>query len=129
MTVPVDDAAVAAEVTDSPAQRLVFAEPRAAARRKPPQHLADLDQAGRRAAVQELGYPAFRADQLARHYFAGDDLADDGQLTDVPAKDRTALREALAPTLFTPTRVMATDDGATRKTLWRPTTGCRSRAC
>ena len=33
----------------------------------PPSHLADLDLAGRRAAVAELGEPAFRAQQLSTH--------------------------------------------------------------
>ena len=50
---------------------------------RPPRHLADLDPAERRAAAAELGGPAFRADQLARHYFARltDDPAD---MTDLP---------------------------------------------
>ncbi|HEX2264300.1 MAG TPA: 23S rRNA (adenine(2503)-C(2))-methyltransferase RlmN, partial [Pseudonocardiaceae bacterium] len=46
---------------------LVFDAPR---RGMPPQHLADLDRDQRRAVVHALGEPAFRADQLARHYFA-----------------------------------------------------------
>ncbi|MFI5069174.1 MAG: 23S rRNA (adenine(2503)-C(2))-methyltransferase RlmN, partial [Streptosporangiales bacterium] len=36
---------------------------------RPPRHLADLGPAERRAAAAELGGPAFRADQLSRHYF------------------------------------------------------------
>ena len=43
---------------------------------RPKGHLSDLDVAGRRAAVVELGQPGYRADQLSRHYF--------GRLTDSP---------------------------------------------
>ena len=46
--------------------QLTFAAPR---RRKPPQHLADLDEAGRKAAVEALGHKGFRAKQLSTHYF------------------------------------------------------------
>ena len=46
---------------------LVFDPPR---RGTPPRHLADLDPAARRVAVVELGEQGFRADQLARAYFA-----------------------------------------------------------
>jgi len=35
----------------------------------PPRHLADLDLAGRRAAVAELGEKEFRAGQMSAHYF------------------------------------------------------------
>ncbi|MDQ3886533.1 MAG: 23S rRNA (adenine(2503)-C(2))-methyltransferase RlmN, partial [Actinomycetota bacterium] len=38
-------------------------------RDRPPTHLADLDTGQRRAVVTDLGDPAFRADQLSRHYF------------------------------------------------------------
>ena len=47
---------------------LVFDAPK---RGMPPQHLADLDAAGRRAALVAAGEQGFRAEQLARHYFAG----------------------------------------------------------
>src|SRR3712207_8418146 len=47
---------------------LVFDAPR---RGMPPRHLADLTREEARAAVTELGHPAFRADQLARHFFRG----------------------------------------------------------
>ena len=64
---------------------------------RPPRHLADLDPAERRAAAAELGGPPFRADQLARHYFARltDDPAD---MTDLPAASRDELAgRAAAP--------------------------------
>jgi 23S rRNA (adenine2503-C2)-methyltransferase len=87
-------------------------------RQRPPRHLADLDPAGRRAAVVELGEPGFRADQLSRHYFARltDDPAD---MTDLPAGVRDSLASALLPQLLTAQRELACDEGTTRKTLWR----------
>jgi 23S rRNA (adenine2503-C2)-methyltransferase len=87
-------------------------------RARPPRHLADLDPAGRRAAVVELGEPGFRADQLSRHYFARltDDPAD---MTDLPAGVRDSLASALLPQLLTAQRELACDEGTTRKTLWR----------
>jgi 23S rRNA (adenine2503-C2)-methyltransferase len=87
-------------------------------RARPPRHLADLDARGRRAAVTELGQPAFRADQLSRHYFAR--LCDDpGEMTDLPVAARAEFGAALLPRLLTPQRELACDDGTTRKTLWR----------
>ena len=87
-------------------------------RSRPPRHLADLDPAGRRAAVAELGEPGFRADQLSRHYFARltDDPAD---MTDLPASVRDSLARALLPQLLTAQRELECDGGTTRKTLWR----------
>jgi 23S rRNA (adenine2503-C2)-methyltransferase len=84
----------------------------------PPRHLADLDLAGRRAAVAELGEKPFRADQLSRHYFARytDAPAD---MTDLPAGIREALADELLPRLLTSEREQACDNGATRKMLWR----------
>lgn len=94
---------------------LVFDPPR---RGTPPRHLADLDGPARAAAVTELGFPAYRANQLSRHYFGR--LVDDGaQMTDLPARDRTALTGALLPRLLEPVRHVACDGGTTRKTLWR----------
>ncbi len=94
---------------------LVFDPPRAAL---PPRHLADLTPAERRAAVVGLGQPAYRAGQLARHYFTR--LSDDpGEMTDVPLDARAALAEALLPRLLSPVRELGCDGGATRKTLWR----------
>jgi 23S rRNA (adenine2503-C2)-methyltransferase len=87
-------------------------------RPRPPRHLADLDQAARRAAVEDLGQPAFRADQLSRHYFARltDDPAD---MTDLPATVRSTLAAELLPPLLTSRRELECDGGTTRKTLWR----------
>ncbi len=89
-----------------------------ARRAKPPRHLADLAPADRRAAVAELGQPAFRASQLSTHYFAR--LVDDPeQMTDVPAAARRELATAFLPRLTTSVREISCDDGATRKTVWR----------
>jgi 23S rRNA (adenine2503-C2)-methyltransferase len=91
-------------------------------RQRPPRHLADLDVAGRRAAVAELGLPGFRADQLSRHYFGR--LTDDpDQMTDLPAGLRAELAGALLPRLLTAERELACDQGMTRKTLWRALDG------
>jgi len=104
---------------DMSALPLVFEAPR---RGKPPRHLADFDSEQRRAAVTELGEPAFRADQLARHYFArlGTDPA---AMTDLPAAVRNRLVAALLPELATPVRNVSCDNGTTRKTLWRAADG------
>lgn len=95
---------------------LVFDEPRG--RKKPPQHLADLDPAGRKALLVEMGLPGFRAKQVATHYFSR--LADDPeQMTDLPAAQRAELVAALLPDLMTPLRTLEADKGTTRKTLWK----------
>lgn len=94
---------------------LVFAAPK---RGKPPVHLADLDTDGRRQAVAAAGQPAFRADQLARHYFGGL-TRDAAEMSDLPASSRGQFVEALLPELLTEVRSISCDDGDTRKTLWR----------
>ena len=91
---------------------LVFDAPK---RGMPPQHLADLDAAGRRAVLVAAGEQGFRAEQLTRHYFAGHAPE---QMSDLPAALRAKLPELL-PTLFTTVREVDCDGGATRKTLWR----------
>ncbi len=94
---------------------LTFVEPR---RPKPPRHLIDLSEQERADAVTALGEPAFRAKQVATHYFSR--LADDpATWTDVPASSRAGLAEALTPTLTTEVRSLECDGGLTRKTLWR----------
>jgi 23S rRNA (adenine2503-C2)-methyltransferase len=94
---------------------LVFDAPR---RGRPPAHFADLEPSGRRAAVTDLGLPAFRADQLARQYFARFE-GDPGAMTDLPAPVRQVVSEALLPPLLAEVRSVGTDAGTTRKTLWR----------
>ncbi len=95
---------------------------RRSARVRPARHLADLDGAGRRAAVVDLGQPAYRADQLSRHYFGRlTESADD--MTDLPAGARGTLVEGMLPRLLTTTRELTCDRGLTRKTLWRAADG------
>jgi len=85
---------------------------------RPPRHLADLDLAGRRVAVTELGEPAFRATQLSRHFF-GRYTQQTDEMSDVPRASREALAGALLPRLLTADRELVCDGGTTRKTLWR----------
>jgi 23S rRNA (adenine2503-C2)-methyltransferase len=87
-------------------------------RRKPPRHLADLDVGERRAVVTELGQPAFRAAQVARHYFVHRST-DPQNWSDVPEGARGPLAQALLPRLLEPLRSSVCDDGLTRKTVWR----------
>ncbi|MCM6773912.1 23S rRNA (adenine(2503)-C(2))-methyltransferase RlmN [Nocardia sp. CDC159] len=94
---------------------LVFDAPR---RGMPPRHLADLDADERRKVIEELGLPKFRADQIARQYYARLQ-ADPEQMTDLPAPMRAKVAEALFPPLLTEVRHVVCDDGTTRKTLWR----------
>ncbi|MET3960499.1 23S rRNA (adenine2503-C2)-methyltransferase [Marmoricola sp. OAE513] len=95
---------------------LVFEEPKG--RGKPPTHLADLTPAERKARLEELGLPGFRAKQLSVHYF--DRLVDSpDQMTDLPLGTRDAIVSGLLPNLMTPLRVMEADKGTTRKTLWK----------
>ena len=84
---------------------------------KAPVHFADLDDAQRADAVAELGLPAFRAKQLANHYFAHLTTNPD-DMTDLPAASREATARALFPALMTEVRSLEADKGATRKTLW-----------
>jgi len=93
---------------------LSFAVPR---RGKPPRHLADLEPAERGELLQELGYPAYRAKQLATHYFSH--LHNDPeQMSDLPAQMRQDVVSRVLPTLLTKVRDLQADDGATVKTLW-----------
>ena len=85
---------------------------------KPGRHLADLSREERRVAVQELGYPAFRADQLSRHYFEHLTV-DPDQMSDLPAAQRGALASNMLPTLLTQEKAQLADKGATLKVLWK----------
>ena len=95
--------------------QLTFAAPR---RGKPPQHLADLDPAGRKAAVEALGQKGFRAKQLSTHYF--ERLVESPEdMTDLPKAIRDELVAGLLPRLITPVRTLQADEGATIKSVWR----------
>ncbi len=95
--------------------QLTFSAPR---RGKPPQHLADLAPDERRAAVEALGQPGFRATQLATHYFTHLTSVPD-EMTDLPQAVRQELATGLLPTLVTPVRTLEADRGATIKSVWR----------
>jgi 23S rRNA (adenine2503-C2)-methyltransferase len=98
---------------------LVFDAPR---RAMPPRHLADLDDDARTAAVAELGLPGFRGKQLANQYYARL-IADPHQMTDLPAKLRDQIGDALFPKLLDAVREIECDAGETRKMLWRAVDG------
>ena len=55
------------ENEQNPELKLVFDEPKQ--RVKPPAHFADLSPEERKVKVAELGIPAFRANQMAIHFF------------------------------------------------------------
>lgn len=93
-------------------------------RGRPPAHLADLDMAGRREAMTDLGLPAFRADQASRHYF-GRLETDASTWSDLSPADRDTVAQALLPDLLTPVRELSCDDGATVKVLWKLHDGSR----
>lgn len=95
---------------------LVFDQPKG--RKKPPRHLADLDPEGRAAAAVALGEPAYRARQIAAHYYTRL-VNDPAEMTDLPAVSRDRLVADLLPPLLTPIRTLEADRGTTRKTLWR----------
>ena len=95
---------------------LQFAAPSRA--KMPPTHLADLTPDERRARITALGLPAYRAKQLATHWFVhGTD--DPAEMTDLPKARRDELVAELLPPLLTPVRQLRTDDGGTVKFLWR----------
>ena len=75
-----------AEVPDN-LPLLVFDAPR---RGRPPRHFVDLEPGERAAALEQLGYPAFRADQIARQYF-GRLSADPLDWTDLPKDMRESI--------------------------------------
>ena len=73
------------EITAKPEPgKILLKAPR---RGKPPRHIADMDLAGRKEFLKELGHQPFRASQLSKHYF--ERLVDDPQeMTDLPADSR-----------------------------------------
>jgi len=95
---------------------LVFDAP--IAKKKAPIHLADLTVAERKERAEELGLPAFRANQLAVHFFThhNDDVE---SFTDIPKELQAKLADAFLPKLITLVRSISCDGGKTRKDLWR----------
>ena len=94
---------------------LVFAAPR---RGKPARHWIDLTVDERVEAVKQAGLPAFRAQQMSKHFFerhASDPL----QWTDLPQGMREQVAETFFPTLITQVSEQRCDGDTTVKTLWR----------
>jgi 23S rRNA (adenine2503-C2)-methyltransferase len=85
---------------------------------KTPQHFADLPAPERRTWVQELGLPAFRANQISIHYFQHHN-DDPESWSDFPASAKELVREKILPKLLTSVRSISCDGGTTRKDLWR----------
>lgn len=94
---------------------LQFAEPK---RGKPPQHLVDIEPGERAETIKSLGIPAFRAKQLATHYFTHH-TSDPELMTDLPKEGRAELVQKVLPTMLTEVKRLQTDDGKTIKFLWR----------
>lgn len=85
---------------------------------KPPQHLSDLDPKARREAVEALGLPAYRANQLSRHFFVHHSQSPE-EWSDIPAAARRTLADELLPELLHQNSRLECDDGTTVKYLWR----------
>ncbi|WP_394553525.1 23S rRNA (adenine(2503)-C(2))-methyltransferase RlmN [Agromyces sp. MMS24-JH15] len=94
---------------------LQFASPK---RGKPPAHLGDLKPEEWKAKAEELGVPAFRLKQVARHYYTRW-TSDPAEMTDLPAAGREELVAGLLPPLLTEVRRLETDKGDTIKFLWK----------
>jgi len=95
---------------------LVFDEP--PQKKKPPKHLADFSPEERRQFAKENGLPAFRATQIANHYFSHLSI-DPNTWSDIPAEMREKFAEIFTPQLITLVRSVTCDNGMTRKDLWR----------
>lgn len=94
---------------------LMFAEPK---RGKPPIHLVDLTAEERAERLKDAGVQAFRAKQIANHYFTHYTSNPD-EMTDLPAAGRAELVGSLLPPLLTEVKRLQTDNGDTIKFLWR----------
>jgi len=99
-----------------PEINLVFDEP--VQRKKAPKHLADFAPSERKAFAEELGFPGYRASQVATHYFSH--LSNNPQQwSDIPAESRQSISDALTPQLIELVTSRTTDSGMTRKDLWK----------
>jgi 23S rRNA (adenine2503-C2)-methyltransferase len=99
-----------------PEINLVFDEP--VQRKKAPKHLADFAPADRKAFAKELGFQPFRASQVANHYFSHLS-ANPEDWTDIPAAERQLIADALIPKMTELVTTRTTDNGMTRKDLWK----------
>ena len=96
--------------------KLVFDEP--VQRKKVPRHIADYSPQERREMAIELGLPAFRANQVAAHYF-GHLSNDPESWSDIPAEMRQTFADLFTPKLIELVRSVTCDNGMTRKDLWK----------
>ncbi len=94
---------------------LVFTAPR---RTKPARHWIDLSADERVAAVKDLGLPAFRAQQINKHFFERFET-DPTAWTDLPQGMREQVAAGFFPELITPVNELRCDGDTTVKTLWR----------
>ena len=99
-----------------PEVNLVFDEP--VQRKKAPKHLADFSPAERKAFAKELGFEPFRATQVATHYFSHLS-SNPEEWTDIPAAERQSIADALTPQMIKLVTTRTTDNGMTRKDLWK----------
>ena len=99
-----------------PELKLVFDEP--VQRKKAPKHIADFSPAERKAFAKELGFEPFRATQVATHYFSHLS-SDPAEWTDIPATERQSIAAALTPQMIKLVTTRTTDNGMTRKDLWK----------
>jgi len=99
-----------------PEIKLVFDEPKQ--RKQVPKHLADYAPEERRELAKSLGLPAFRANQVATHYFTHLST-DPTSWTDIPVEMRATIAEQFAPQLIKLVRSVTCDNGMTRKDLWK----------
>lgn len=94
---------------------LKFVAPR---RVPPPLHLADLGLEKAQELCVEKGYPKFRADQIAKHWYGRFDN-DINNYTDLPSVQREEIFALLLPQLLNEVKTITCDNGTTAKSLWR----------
>ena len=87
-------------------------------REKTPEHFADIPADKRREWIQGFELPAFRANQIATHYFTHYN-EDPESWSDFPTSARQLVSEKVLPKLITLVRSITCDGGTTRKDLWR----------
>ena len=99
-----------------PEVKLLFDEP--VQRKRAPKHLADFSPTERKAFAKELGFEPFRATQVATHYFSHLS-SNPEEWTDIPAGERQVIADALTPQMIKLVTTRTTDNGMTRKDLWK----------
>jgi len=86
-------------------------------RPKPPRHWGEMSESERKETVAGLGMPAFRADQISRHYFERHET-DPSSWTDLPAAARQGVG-GVFPQLMEKVTDRSADRGWTVKSLYR----------